>query len=49
MESTLNAEYLREADLIFPGLPDVLKNLDKILQLAEARDEILVKNNAYKI
>jgi len=49
VESTLNADYLREADLIFPGLPDVLKNLDKILQLAEARDEILVKNNAYKI
>jgi len=49
VESTLDADYLREADLIFPGLPDVLNNLDKILHLAETGNEILVKNNAYKI
>jgi len=43
VESTLDGSHLGDADLIFQGLPEVLENLDKILQLAQAEDEIPAK------
>ncbi|GBD92812.1 beta-phosphoglucomutase [bacterium BMS3Abin05] len=32
VESTLDKSYLQEADLIFPGLQEMLENLDEILE-----------------
>lgn len=43
VESTLDGSHLEEADLIFQGLWEVLENLDKILQLAEAEEEVPAK------
>ena len=46
VESTLDGNYLRDADLVFPGLPDVLNNLNTIMELAETGNEILTKSNS---